>query len=177
MPKKLHWIAWRLLANWYQIQPKEIKWVLMNFLWHLQLKRTLEKPHWVLISKEIIGRNKSYEDQQKIAEEENKKVPGTKISGIIDTVISLFMEYVRSGEINFIDDDLEVNEYVRSGVRYFIYDEDKNEHNRVRVNEKFGGWRTNLSFAPYGLYVGCGLDDARDEIGFVPARRFFKHID
>ena len=70
----------------------------------IQEKRNLEKPHWVLISKEIIGRNKSYEDQQKLAKEENKNIPGTKISGLMDTAISIFMEYVRSGERNFICD-------------------------------------------------------------------------
>ena len=31
----------------------------------IQEKRNLEKPHWVLISKEIIGRNKTYFESAK----------------------------------------------------------------------------------------------------------------
>ncbi len=65
-------------------------------------KRKLEKPHWVLISKEVIGRNKTYEEQQKLAKQENNNIPGANISGLIDTAISVFMEYVRSGERNYI---------------------------------------------------------------------------
>ena len=101
----------------------------------IQEKRKHEKPHWVLISKEMIGRNKSYEHQQKLAKEENNNVPGTKISGLIDTAISVFMEYVRSGERNF------------------IWDSAKNEYNMVRVNEQTNGGRLGLGFAPSGLDV------------------------
>ncbi len=119
----------------------------------LQEKRNLEKPHWVLISKEIIGRNKRYEDQQKLAKEENDKVPGTKISGLIDTVISLFMEYVRSGERNF------------------IWDSAKNEYNMARVNELTNGWRFGLGFAPSGLVVYGLCDGPGEGVGFAFARK------
>ncbi len=123
----------------------------------LQEKRNLEKSHWVLISKEIIGRNKSYEDQQKLAEEENKNISGTNISGLMDTAISMFMEYVRSGERNF------------------IYDSAKNEYNWVRVNELTvtDGWRLGLGFAPSGLYVDSYYDYPNESVGFAFARKSF----
>ncbi len=119
----------------------------------LQEKRNLEKPHWVLISKEIIGRNKSYEDQQKLAKEENDKVPGTKISGLIDTVISVFMEYVRSGERNF------------------IWDSAKIKYNIARVNELTIGWRICLDFAPSGLGVSHNYNASHEGVGFAFARK------
>ena len=125
--------------------------------WHeaLQEKRNLEKPHWVLISKEIIGKNKTYEDQQKLAKEENKNNPGTNISGLMDTAISIFMEYVRSGERNY------------------IWDLAKNEYNLVRVNEQIRGLRLCLGFAPSGLDDFNVYVYSYDNVGFVLARKSF----
>ena len=120
----------------------------------LQEKRNLEKPHWVLISKEIIGRNKSYEDQQKLAKEENKNIPGTNISGLMDTAISMFMEYVRSGERNFICDWAKI------------------EYNWVRVNEQTRGVQLCLGFTPSGLLVAA-LGGAFASVGFALARKSF----
>ena len=121
-------------------------------------KRNLENPHWVLISKDIIGRNKSYQDQQKLAKEENKNIPGTNISGLMDTAISMFMEYIRSGERNF------------------IWDLSKNEYNCVRVNEVTDRWRLCLGFARSGLHVT--VDDAHNGryVGLALARRSFGHF-
>ncbi len=121
----------------------------------LQEKRNLEKPHWVLISKEIIGRNEYYEDQQMLAKEENDKVSGTEISGLMDTAISMFMEYVRSGERNFINDSA------------------KNEFNWVRVTEQTRGLRICLGFVPSGLSVNRVYDGLGRSIGFAFARKSF----
>ncbi len=121
----------------------------------LQEKRNLEKPHWVLISKEIIGRDKSYKDQQKLAKEENKNILGTNISGLMDTAISIFMEYVRSGERNF------------------ILEPAKDEYNWVRVNEQTRGMRIGLGFAPSGLFISGNYGNASVFIGFVLARVSF----
>ncbi len=121
----------------------------------LQEKRNLEKPRWVLISKEIIGRNKTYEDQQKLAKEENKNNPGTNISGLMDTAISIFMEYVRSGEGNY------------------IWDSAKREYNWVRVNEQTQGVRIGLGFAPSGLYVSSHYAPAIGNVGLALARKSF----
>ncbi len=121
----------------------------------LQEKRNPEKPHWILISKEIVGRNKNYEDQQKLAKKENKNIPGTNISGLMDTAISMFMEYVRSRERNF------------------IWDWAKMEYNWVRVNEQAQGEQLCLGFTPSGLLVHPRLDDALDDVGLALARKSF----
>ncbi len=123
-------------------------------------KRKQEKQHWVWIKKEVIGRNISYEQQQElIAKEENKKAPGANISGLIDTAISVFMEYVRSGEQIFVWDPL-VN-----GLRTW-----------VRVNEQTRGLRLGLGFAPSGLHVyRYDYDFDSDYIAVAAARKVFGH--
>ncbi len=120
-----------------------------------QEKRNLEKPHWVLISKEIIGQGRSYEDQQKFAKEINKNVPGMTISGFMDTAISMYMEYVRSGERNF------------------IWDWAKLQYNWVRVNEQTRGLRIGLGFALSGLVVFNATDNPHKDLGFALARKSF----
>ncbi len=116
-----------------------------------QEKRILQKPHWVWIKKEVMGRNKRYDDQQKLA-----KTFGANISGLIDTAISIFMEYVRSGERNFVWDP-PVN----------------GQRTVVRVNETTKEWRICLGFAPAGLTVSNSYDYDYDPIGFVCARKSF----
>jgi hypothetical protein len=118
-------------------------------------KRSLEKPHWVLISKEVIGKNKTYEEHQKLAKEENKNSPGANISGLIDSILSVFMEYVRSGERNF------------------EWDSAKNQNNWIRVNEKTGGIRISLGFAPSGLNVFSRCGHAYTDVGFALAWKSF----
>ncbi len=142
----------KLAAN--SIKGNKIGFTQGSWIEVLQEKRHLEKSHWVLISKEIIGRNKSYEDQKKLAKEQNKNISGTTISGLMDTAISIFMEYVRSGEGNY------------------IWDSAKNKHNWVRVNELTRGWRLGLGFAPSGLSVNL-CDSAEVSVGFVLARKSF----
>ncbi len=125
--------------------------------------RKQEKPHWVWIKKEVIGRGKSYEQQQElVAKTENKKAPGAKISGLIDTAISVFMEYVRSGE------------------QIFVWDPPVNFGQRtwVRVNEQFKGSRLGVGFAPSGLnvhYCYDHNDDYKVHIAVAPARKSFGH--
>lgn len=118
-------------------------------------KRILEKSHWVWINKEVIGRNNTYEQQLKLVEEENKKTLGANISGLIDTVISIFMEYIRFGERNFIWNPAKINNTI------------------VRVNEQMNGGHLTLSFTPAGLYVGNDANWNHPSIGFVVARKSF----
>ncbi len=113
-----------------------------------------EKSHWVWIKKEVIGRYQTYADQLERAKEENKKIPGTNISGLIDTVITVFTEYIRYGK------------------RHFILDVDNCEFTRVRVNEQIAGRRLNVSFFPCGLFVGDNwCDTGHYCFGFVFARK------
>ncbi len=118
-------------------------------------KRKQEKPHWVWIKKEVIGRHKSYEQQQElVAKEENKKAPGAKISGLIDTAISVFMEYVISGE------------------QIFVVDPPVNGRTWVRVNEQTRERRLGLGFAPSGLLVSAHYSVYDfDYVAVAPSRK------
>ncbi len=137
-----------------------------EFYWPeaIEEKRKLEKPHWVWIKKEVLGLCKNYEEQQAIAKEENKKACGANISGVIDTAISVFMEYVRSGERNF------------------IWDLDRSQRTFVRVNETsvFSltytityQWAICLGFIRSGLLVSNFDHSAFHCVGFVTARKSF----
>ena len=84
-----------------------------------------------------------------------KTYPGTNISGLMDTAISIFMEYVRSGERNF------------------IWDSAKNEYNWVRVNEQIREYRICLGFAPSGLHVFDCYVNAHVYVGVALARKSF----
>ncbi len=124
-------------------------------------RRKQEKPHWVWIKKEVIGRHKTYDEQQElVAKEENITAAGAHISGLIDTVISLFMEYVRSGK------------------RIFDWHPASNVNGRctyVRVNEERGVFRLGLAFSPLGLDVFAHHDRALDYIGVAPSWKSFGH--
>ena len=117
-------------------------------------KRKLEESHWALIGKEVMGRDLNYTDQQALAKKER-----VSISGLIDTVTSVFVEYVRSGKRNFIFDP-PVN-----GQRTW-----------VRVNDQTRNIRIGLGFVPSGLRVDCYYDDdADDHIAFAPGRKSIVH--
>ncbi len=118
-------------------------------------KRQEEKPRWVWIKKKVMGRNIRYFEQLELIKEENIKIPGANFSRLIDTALGLFMEFVRSGERNY------------------IWDPAKIEYTAVRVPEttnRLGIW---ISFSPKGLRFGSSYDDGIDHIGFVCAWRSF----
>ncbi len=70
--------------------------------WEMAIKekRKQEKPHWVWIKKEVVGVLKTYVQQEKLVKEE--EVPGGNISGLIDTVISVFMHCARYRNIQLM---------------------------------------------------------------------------
>ena len=116
--------------------------------WQIALKETrkLEEPHWVLISKDGQGRNMKYSEQLECA----KKMQ-MNVSGLIDTVISVWCEYVKSGK------------------RYFDLSD-----TWVRVNERTGGVRLGSGFASSGLYVYFNFDGfAHFNIVFSSSRKSF----
>ena len=119
----------------------------------LQKKRKQEKPHWVWIKKEVFGRNERYPEQQKLAKEENKKISGANIAGLLDVIISLFMEYVRSGQ------------------RYFRLDAD--EYSLVKVHKKDGLSQICLGFGLDGMDVDNYYAPQSYSIGFALARKCF----
>ncbi len=114
----------------------------------------LEKPHWVWIKKEVIGRNLQYSEQQELARKENSMACGANISGLIDTAVSVIMEYVRTKERNFMWNPL------------------RGEGTFVRVNDKVHGCHPlGLFFAPTaGLGIGYWNNSL---VGIVIARKYF----
>ena len=64
-------------------------------------KRQEDKPHWVWIKNELMGRDKTYDQQKELARQENERGCAANISGLIDTVITVLMHYIRYGEAPF----------------------------------------------------------------------------
>ena len=121
-----------------------------NFEYHMdQFRnkiRTQEKPHWVLISKELKGIARSYEGQETMA-----KNSGGNIPGLMDIVITIVMDYVR-GKSNF---------------RPLSYDQIRcKESNEDNIGLYF--------FPTNGLRIGhCLSIGAYLNVGFVLAKKFF----
>jgi len=63
-------------------------------------KTTVDESHWVLMTKDVIpkSRNKSYTDQQQLAEACNKDGIEYEVPKLLDATVSVFMEYVQTGE-------------------------------------------------------------------------------
>jgi len=61
--------------------------------------------HWVLMARDVIpnSRSKSYTDQQQLAQTYNKNGIGYEVPKLLDTIVGIFMEYVRTGERLFSD--------------------------------------------------------------------------
>lgn len=63
--------------------------------------------HWVLITRDILegSRNKGYDDQQaRVARHAQRSGIPYQVPNILDATISIFMEYVRSGNCLYHDD-------------------------------------------------------------------------
>ncbi len=121
----------------------------------------LKKNHWVWINKEVIGRYTGHFEQQYLIAEENKKIPGAKRPDLIDTAISVLMEYVRSG------------------IRNFVWDPPiNNQRTFIRVNPTLAliGLGVGLGFTPSGLNVFFEADGRSSEFAtVVPAWTSFDH--
>ena len=113
--------------------------------------RKNEKSHWVWINKKIIGRNKTYEQQQELILEVNKKIAGSNISGLIDISICLFMDYIRYGKFNFGVDLLK---------KQFSYIRVKEDCERAHISIGFTSTGIDIVYASFGF-------------GFLVARKYF----
>lgn len=71
----------------------------------IQEVRPTEKGHWVLISKKAKGRGLNHQQQVDEVKKEGAITPN-----LIDTVISFFMEYLRTGQCQFSDNPRDKNE-------------------------------------------------------------------
>jgi hypothetical protein len=121
--------------------------------------RKPEKSHWVWIEEMPTGRNKIYEEQQKLARAQSAVTGATKcadVSGLIDTMVTAFMEKIRSGK--------SCCEHESEGSDQITW---------IRVNEQTKGWRICLSFAAAGLRVLDYNDNRTDDIAALVARKSF----
>lgn len=109
-----------------------------SILGHEEIKknRTRKRSHWVWIQKEPIGKNEYFEN--------------SNISGLIDTLMTVFMEKIRSGKSCFEDKWIGVNEY----------------------NFR---WRVCVCFTASGLEVSSEFDYvvSNADIAFLVARKSF----
>ncbi len=110
----------------------------------IKQQRKREKSHWVWINTKIIGKQKTYEEKAAIA-----KASGGNISGILDTAISVFMEFVRSTKCNF-------------------------QYTYLQVNDQTEELRLRLNFTRDGLHIPYYYDMGTNDIGFVCARKSYE---
>jgi len=63
-------------------------------------KTVVKKSHWVLMTKDVIpdSRNKSYSDQKQLAQTYNKHGIEYEVPKLLDAAMSVFMEYMQTGE-------------------------------------------------------------------------------
>ena len=110
------------------------------------------KAHWVMLSKDVLDgtRNKTFEIQKKLVEEKEFEIPN-----LIDTVVSLLMHKMKTGE--------------------FIYPDDSNGHQYTvtRVQEKNNrGYRIIVGgFSALGLRVDYHGDYDSGNFGAACARK------
>lgn len=116
--------------------------------------RASENGHWALISKNEIGRNLSYQQQQQLAAKEEV---GANASETIDTVISLFMEYLRTGELPLSGNSWSGN----------------SKPTWIRVNDKIHGLGVILGSTSSGIFVGSCNDIANVNLAIALEKKFF----
>ncbi len=100
-------------------------------------ERVIEKSHWFVLDTEPIGKGLDYSEQKALAEAKKTAAGWQKamISDFRDTIISLFMEKIRTGK------------------SYFVWDPDSHKSTWIRVDANNN--RIAVSFAPSGLEVNA----------------------
>lgn len=122
---------------------------------HIQEKRKLEKPHWVMLSKKSLDESKTYKDKRTQAIVNSDQNTETKYSGLIDTAISVIMVYIRFGERNF------------------IWEPDKKEYNKISVKDKSKEFRHCLGFRNSNLFVSSFFHVGVIKVRFALAKKSF----
>ncbi len=115
-------------------------------------ERVIEKSHWFVLDTEAIGKGLPYSEQKDLAEAK-KTAAGwqkAKVSDFRETIISLFMEKIRTGK------------------SYFVRDSD---YRKSIVDAMTNYMRIGVSFAPFGLHVCSHIGNANDYIGVAVARK------
>ena len=129
----------------------------------LNSKRKLENSHWVLLDKEVRCKNETYDAQQEIAKEVNIKAPDTKISGLIDTVISVCMDYIRSRMPHSFLDPVPPD-------YQSIF---------IRFNELYNGKKIRLFFRWSGIRIqqDTSPPNLPEGVGFLWAKKSFGQLE
>lgn len=126
---------------------------IIKYAYLVENERKKEKAHWVWIKPELLGKGKDYTQQCELVKAENEKIKGARISDAIDTMISMTMEYVKSGK------------------QYFS---DRMENVRTNDNGKeFPNTRICLTFENRALSIQENPDYAYGNVGVVVARKSF----
>ncbi len=119
-------------------------------------ERVVEKSHWFVLDTEAIGKRLHYSEQKDLAEAK-KTAAGwqkAKVSDLRDTIISLFMEKIRTGK------------------SYFVWDPDYRKSTWISVDAMTEGMRIAVSFAPSGLEVNTfNAYYPHDYLGVAVARK------
>ncbi len=108
-------------------------------------KRQIAKSHtWVWINKQVIGRHMSYEDQITLVKKESLRAKEANISDLIDTVVSLLMNYIKTAE------------------KCFEFNPGNDKGTWMRVNDKTDRIRVGVSFStdqgiPWESWMGKRL--------------------
>lgn len=126
-------------------------------------KRQNEKTHyWVWINKRGIGKGENYKytTQKALVQKQNFRAQKANVSDLIDTVVSVLMNYIKTGE------------------KCFEWDRKNPEYTIIRVNDMTGEWHIGVCVTPAGLlvYPECGYENkrfavavARKSIGLEPS--------
>lgn len=139
----------KVIENLLKIQKHQRRMVFKYYFTQLlPKKQNIVKPHWVLIKNEVLEKNKSYEDHKKVAKAKDNLIPNANISGLMDTVISVLMERVRSGVQNYTGD-----------LPLFKTD-------WVHVDELYMGRHLALGMDPAGLSLECEGLGPCNNVGF-----------
>ncbi len=102
----------------------------------------------MFIKGKAIGKSKCFADQEKLVKEQGK---GASVSGLIDTVVSIFTKFNKTGEYCILKDHADL---------FF-----------VRLRDQIAEYRVICGFGPAGLDVSSNSDFARDYIGVAVARK------
>ncbi len=115
--------------------------------------RTSESSHWALIKGKSIGKNMFFDDQVVFVEQQGK---GASVSGLIDTVVSIFNRFIKSGE------DCILTPENKNQPEHFFY---------VRVKDKIDGMKVVCGSGPAGLCVNPSSGFSFDYVSVAVARK------
>jgi hypothetical protein len=134
-------------------------------------KRKEEPPRWVWIDTQALGFDETYAKQQEIAKEGDKKVYPERYQGKVPKQI------VHMVDVNALVLAMSMAKVLFNEIP-FIWDPDNGKYTLIRTktitkDESGNEWSIVVSFASSGLRIHNSIGHARDDVGFVFARKSF----